>query len=152
MSVILLTVAGWHFWMINKLWKLPWKKGFSGCWLILMLIRHVTWLLWNPVFTLLSESPGFLTPQYWIIENTLCGLSLSLPFRSFSSMITRHPRTSACSFFISSTAANKVPVTSTNKRCMMWIGLWGTGWLRSLPSQTTVVSLICGQRYVSSYK
>lgn len=40
-------------------------------------------------------------------------MSFSEPFRSFSSMITRHSRTSAFSLFISSQAADIVPVRHT---------------------------------------
>lgn len=51
--------------------------------------------------------------QYWTSENTLCGFSLSRPFRSLSSMTTRQPKISACCFFISSQAAYSVPAAHT---------------------------------------
>lgn len=51
--------------------------------------------------------------QYWTSEKTLCGFSLSRPFRSLSSMTTKQPKISACCLFISSQAAYSVPATHT---------------------------------------
>lgn len=59
----------------------------------------------------LLERRGVGTRQYWTRENTLSGFSLSMPFRSLSSTTTMQPRTSACSFLISSLAASRVPAT-----------------------------------------
>lgn len=58
---------------------------------------------------------SYSDPQYWTREKTWCGFSFSAPFRSFSSITTRHPRISACCFFISSQAAYNVPEKHQNK-------------------------------------